>query len=76
MLWMGLGPSRKLVIATTWPSHVVAMTSFSSDRRGWNNYFSSLVDFVHRCVREGGSDLISIIKEIKNELDPGMKFVG
>ena len=57
-------------------SDSVPMTSFSSDRRGWNNYFSSLVDFVHRCVREGGSDLISIIKEIKNELDPGMKFVG
>ena len=50
--------------------------SFSSDRSGWNAYFSGLVDFVHRCVKGGGGgDLISVIREIKNEMDPGLKFL-
>ena len=53
----------------------VKLESFSSDRSGWNAYFSGLVDFVHRCVKGGGGDLISVIREIKNEMDPGLKFL-
>ena len=36
----------------------VKLESFSSDRSGWNAYFSGLVDFVHRCVK--GLSLIHI----------------
>ena len=53
----------------------VKLESFSSDRSGWNAYFSGLVDFAHRCVKGGGGDLISVIREIKNEMDPGLKFL-
>ena len=54
----------------------VTLERFSSDRSGWNAYFSGLVDFVHRCVKGGGGgDLISVIREIKNEMDPGLKFL-
>ena len=31
--------------------------------------------YIDRCVKEGGGNLIAVIGEIKNEMDPGLKFL-